>query len=116
MYYIEEGYPWCWQFIVAEFFIIIIGRYCAICLAYYMFKCCKGSPENYLSINEISFLAYAAFIRGCIAFGLVQNIPTDRFDDFKLKTVVSTVLVLVISSTCIIGSLTALFKMWVMPH
>lgn len=71
MYYIEEGYPWCWQFIVAEFFIIIIGRYVSICAAYYMFNCCKGSPENNLSINEITFLAYAAFIRGCIAFGLV---------------------------------------------
>lgn len=35
MYY--KDYPYCWQFIVAEFFIVIIGRYTAICMSYYMF-------------------------------------------------------------------------------
>lgn len=79
MYYYEEQYPWSWQFIVAEFFIIIVGRFMAIVLSYYMFNCCKGSPDNKLKFNEVSFLSYAAFIRGSIAFGLVQNIPESRF-------------------------------------
>jgi hypothetical protein len=82
-------------------------------MAYYMFSCCKGSIDNKLSLNEVSFLAYAAFIRGCIAFGLVQNIPEHIFP--QKKVVVSSVLILVISSTMIIGSFTALFKAWVMP-
>jgi NhaP-type Na+/H+ or K+/H+ antiporter len=113
MYYYQEQYPWSWKFIVAEFFIIILGRFMAINIAYYMFNCFKGSPDNTLKSNEVSFLSYAAYIRGSIAFGLVQNIPESRFP--KKRVVVSSVLVLVISSTMIIGSFTALFKRWAMP-
>lgn len=111
MFYTD--YPYSWQFICAEFFIIIIGRYAAICLSYYMFACFKGDQSNKLSFREITFLSYAAFIRGCIAFGLVENLDGEKFHNKKV--IVSSVLCLVISSTCIIGSFTALFKNWVMP-
>jgi len=104
MYY--KDYPFSWQFIVAEFFIVIIGRYTAICASYYMFSCCKGSPSNNLSLREISFLTYAAFIRGAIAFGLVENLDEHKFA--HKKVIVSSTLCLVISSTIIFGSFTPL--------
>jgi NhaP-type Na+/H+ or K+/H+ antiporter len=111
MFYTD--YPYSWQLICAEFFIIIIGRFMAIVTSYYMFECFKGDGSNKLSFREISFLSYAAFIRGCIAFGLVENLEQEKFH--HKKVIVSTVLCLVISSTCIIGSFTALFKAWVLP-
>lgn len=78
-----------------------------------MFACFKGDPKNKLSFREVTFLSYAAFIRGCIAFGLVENLDDTHF--VNKKVIVSSVLCLVISSTIIIGSFTALFKNWVMP-
>jgi len=98
---------------VAEFFIVIIGRYTAICVAYYMFECFSGDKSNKLTFREVTFLAYAAFIRGCIAFGLVENLDEHKFG--KKKVIVSSIVCLVISSTVIIGSFTALFKKVVMP-
>ena len=69
-----------------------------------MFECFKGDKSNYLSLNEISFATYAAFIRGAIAFGLVENLPEDYFK-FK-RVIVSSTLVLVITTTIIFGSFT----------
>lgn len=103
-----SDYPYSWQFICAEFFIIIFGRFVAIVCAYYVFEIFKGDPSNKLSFSEVTFLSYAAFIRGCIAFGLVENLNGDKFANKKV--IVSSVLCLVISSTIIIGSFTALFK------
>jgi NhaP-type Na+/H+ or K+/H+ antiporter len=67
-----NDYPYCWPFIIGAFFIIVIGRYFGIVCSYYMFACFKGSDNNHLSFREISFATYAAFIRGAIAFGLVE--------------------------------------------
>lgn len=102
MFYYD--YPYSWKFILAGFFIVVVGRYTSIVASYYMFACCKGSPNNYLNIKEISFATYAAFIRGAIAFGLVENLGETTFK-FK-RVVVSSTLVLVITSTIIFGSFT----------
>jgi NhaP-type Na+/H+ or K+/H+ antiporter len=104
MYYTD--YPFSWQLIIAEFFIVIIGRYTAITCSYYMFECFKGDKSNKLNFKEISFLTYAAFIRGAIAFGLVENLDEEKFA-YK-KVIVSTTFCLVISSTVIFGSFTPL--------
>lgn len=101
-FYID--YPFSWKFIVAGFFIVVIGRYVSIVTSYYMFACFKGDKSNYLSLNEISFATYAAFIRGAIAFGLVENLPEASFK-FK-RVIVSSTLVLVIATTIIFGSFT----------
>jgi sodium/hydrogen exchanger-like protein 6/7 len=77
MYY--KSYPYSWKFIIAEFFIVIVGRLLAIILAFYMFECFKGNRANKLSLKEQTFLAYAAMIRGAIAFGLVENINDHSF-------------------------------------
>ena len=74
-----SSYPYSWKLIVAELFIVIVGRYSAICLSYYIFECAKGSTANKLSFSEISFLTYAALIRGAIAFGLVENLSDEHF-------------------------------------
>lgn len=120
MHYVEEKFPWSWKFVLAEFFIIIGGRSLAIYLSYYMFSCCKGDPKNYLSFKEVSFCSYAAFIRGAIAFGLVVNVDEKLFqgadDEESKKPVIETsILLLVIFTTCIIGSLTNLVKSLLMP-
>lgn len=73
-----------------------------------MFSCFKGHKSNYLSLNEISFAIYAAFIRGAIAFGLVEGLPEDEFK-FK-RVIVSSTLVLVIFTTIFFGSFTAIVQ------
>jgi len=78
-----------------------------------MFACCKGDKSNYLSLNEISFATYAAFIRGAIAFGLVENLPEESFK-FK-RVIVSSTLVLVITTTIIFGSFTPMVQAWLLP-
>ena len=82
---------------MAEFFIVIVGRYAAITLSYYIFECAKGDKTNKLNFREISFLTYAALIRGAIAFGLVENLDEHSFD--KKDVIVSTTYALVILST-----------------
>ena len=98
------SYPFSWKLILAEFFIVIVGRYAAITLSYYIFECAKGSKANKLNFREISFLTYAALIRGAIAFGLVENLDEHSFD--KKEVIVSTTYALVILSTVIFGGLT----------
>jgi len=67
--------PFCWGFVVAGFFIVMIGRYAAVYIAYYIFACCPcGSKENYLTFKQLTFLAWAALIRGAIAFGLIARV------------------------------------------
>jgi hypothetical protein len=77
MYY--STYPYSWKLIVAEFFIVCIGRFSAISASYYMFEFMKGDKSNKLNFREISFLTYAALIRGAIAFGLVENLNEHTF-------------------------------------
>jgi sodium/hydrogen exchanger 8 len=97
-------YPISWQFIFAEFFIVIIGRSLAIYIAYYMFACIKGSKNNHLSFRELTFISYAALIRGSIAFGLVVSIEPSHFPQRDI--IVSSTLYLVIFTTIIFGGLT----------
>lgn len=105
MYY--STYPYSWKLIVGEFIIVVIGRFTAIVASYYMFEWVKGDKTNYLTMNEISFLTYAALIRGAIAFGLVENLSDEILGSKHNKDViVSTVFVLVVTSTCIFGGLT----------
>jgi len=98
---------------LAEFFIVIVGRYAAITLSYYIFECAKGDKTNKLSFREISFLTYAALIRGAIAFGLVENLDEHSFD--KKEVIVSTTYALVILSTVIFGGLTPIVQKLLLP-
>ena len=111
MYY--NDYPYCWPFIIGAFFIVVIGRYFGIVCSYYMFNCAKGSDNNILSFREISFATYAAFIRGAIAFGLVEMLDEHTFH-YK-RVIVSSTMVLVISTTCIFGGFTPIVLNFLLP-
>jgi len=106
-------YKFCWKFILAEFFIIIIGRYGACITSYYMFNCIKGSPSNNLNFREISFITWAALIRGAIAFGLVEKLDDHHFE--HKEVIVSSTLVLVITTTIIFGSFTPIVQQCLLP-
>jgi NhaP-type Na+/H+ or K+/H+ antiporter len=102
----------CWPFVLAQFFIIIIGRFMAIILSYYMFSCCSKDENEKLSFRELLFISYAALIRGAIAFGLVTNIP----DEFEHKEVVeSTTLLLVIITTIVFGTFCSMMQKILLP-
>lgn len=78
-----------------------------------MFNCFKGDESNTLSLKEISFATYAAFIRGAIAFGLVEKLDEESFK-FK-RVIVSSTQILVITSTVIFGSFTPIVQKILMP-
>ena len=99
-----KDHPFCWPFIVCGFFIIVAGRYIGILTSYYMFNCCKGNPKNTLTFKEITFATYAAFIRGAIAFGLVEQLDESYF--IHKRVIVSGTMVLVIVTTVLFGSFT----------
>jgi NhaP-type Na+/H+ or K+/H+ antiporter len=66
-------------------FIVVVGRFLAVYISYYIFFC-KKSETVTLSFRELSFIAYAAVIRGAIAFGLVTSISDDT--DFPHKEII----------------------------
>ena len=72
--YYMDLVPYCVPFVIAEFFIVIIGRYVAIYISYYIFSCFPGDPENNLRFPQVTFISWAALIRGAIAFGLVAKV------------------------------------------
>ena len=55
------------------FFIVIIGRFGAVFISYGLFSLCTKNNSK-LSIRELSFVSYAALIRGAIAMGLIQKL------------------------------------------
>jgi NhaP-type Na+/H+ or K+/H+ antiporter len=51
MYY--KSYPFSWQFILGEFFIVFIGRFLATVLSYQLFRICRRKQSNsILSFRE----------------------------------------------------------------
>ena len=110
-------------FIVAWFFIVIIGRYVACYVAYYIFICmpsCKNNQDNNnkLSFKEVTFISWAALIRGAIALGLVAKVKESYLvlqDEHgtpiphtkqNQKVVESATLALVVVTTVLFGGLT----------
>jgi sodium/hydrogen exchanger-like protein 6/7 len=110
--------PICWQFVVAEFFIVIVGRYLAIYISYYIFGFIPGSPMNKLSFRQLTFISWAALIRGAIAFGLILKTGTDfnKGDDTRTRDVLeSSTCFLVIFTTLVFGSFTPLVQKCLLP-
>ena len=113
--------PVSWTFVLAEFIIVIVGRYAAVFLAYYIFSCCPGNKENKLTVRQLAFISYAALIRGAIAFGLSQNLKptifgkTNQDSVLVVEVVQSSILSLVIITTVFIGGLTPLVQKLLIP-
>lgn len=117
-YYLVKK-PICWEFILAEFFIVIIGRYVAIMFSYLLFSFFPGSNNNKLTLRQLIFTAYAALIRGSIAFGLILK-TGDLLDDdpenlFKANTLESSTCFLVVITTLVFGGLTPPIQRCVLP-
>ena len=64
---------WSWNFILYEFFIIVIGRIICVICTFYLFSCC--CRKKTIKFNELCFITYGGMIRGAIAFALVLKIP-----------------------------------------
>ena len=76
-----------------------------------MCKCCRRNSKDQLSFKQLTFICWAALIRGSIAFGLVlrlRNLNIFNEDLVKLEIIESSTSLLVISTTIIFGSFTAL--------
>lgn len=73
--------PICWPFVFVMICIVILGRYLAVYISYYIFACCPGKKKNFLSFEQVTFISFAALIRGSIAFGLVLKMTHDFRDD-----------------------------------
>lgn len=90
---------------IGEFFIIVIGRLLAVTLTYWLFSFCRKKDIEKLTLKEQLFISYAAMIRGAVAFALVLNIE----DSWQHKEiVVSSTIMLIILTTIVFGSTTAL--------
>ena len=107
-YYLREEISW--TFIIAEFFIIIIGRFMAIFISYNLFRCCTKDENEKLSVRELIFISYAALIRGAIAFGLVTQIPVGTEEFPEQRAVESSTLMLVLLTTVIFGTFTSFME------
>jgi len=112
-YFVKK--PICWEFILAEFIIVIIGRFAGVYIAYYSFICFPGAKENLLSFAQLSFIAYAALIRGSIAFGLILGIGADldsnNGTEMPIRDIMeSSTCFLVIITTLVFGSFTPLMQ------
>ena len=121
MVYYHEAFSW--KFILAELIIVVIGRFAAVYISYYLFACCPGKKFNKLNFRQLSFLAYAALIRGSIAFGLVLRVDKKELhfegdEETKKRTlevVTSTCSTLVVVTTCIFGGFTPMVQAFLLP-
>jgi NhaP-type Na+/H+ or K+/H+ antiporter len=94
-------YEWSWQFFIAEFFVIVIGRFVGIVGLLYVVSFIFNHKRE-LSFNEVIFLYCGGMIRGAIAFGLVLRL------DHSLpnrQVLITTSLCLVITTTLLFGTL-----------
>lgn len=94
-------YDWSWQFFIAEFFVILVGRFLGIVGLLYAVSFLLNHKRE-LNFNEIIFLYCGGMIRGAIAFGLVLRL------DHSLpnrEVIITTSLSLVIFTTLLFGTL-----------
>ena len=95
------SYEWSWQFFIAEFFVIIVGRFLGIVGLLYITSFVLNHTRE-LSFKETMFLYCGGMIRGAIAFGLVLRL------DHSLpnrEVIITTSLCLVILTTLLFGSM-----------
>lgn len=64
---------WSIDFILAQTVIIIVGRYTAIFVCFWLFNRCFKSRT--INPKELLFIGWGGMIRGAVAFALVMRIP-----------------------------------------
>jgi len=103
-----------WVFILIMLLIVIVARFLACFTAYYSFTCCPGgSQANRMTIQELTFEAFAGLIRGSVAFALCTKMGDELSGDTEAskknqRVVESATLLLVIITTIVFGSATNL--------
>jgi len=106
-YYID--YNWCWQLVVAEFFIVIVGRFVGTALLIFSLKIFGHKPK--VTFREACFICCAGLIRGAVAFGLVLTIG----DITNSSVIITTTLALIFATTLIWGSSMGLLSQVIIP-
>lgn len=102
-----KSYDWSFEFIIFEFFFVLIARFIGSVGMFY-FTSTVFKFKRQMTFKEVLFLNFSGVIRGAIAFGLVlrmdQTLP-------NRSVVITTVLTLVIATTVIFGATMTLLKM-----
>lgn len=95
-----SDYDWSYQFFIAEFVVLLVGRYIGtVCLLYFLSWILRHKRE--MSFREALYLYIGGMIRGAIAFGLVL-----RMDESlpNREVIITTSLCMVIVTTVVFGS------------
>ena len=95
-----NNYEWSIEFFIAEFVVVIVGRYIGTVCLLYVISIIIGHKRE-MSFKEAIFLYVAGMIRGAIAFGLVLRMDEDLPNR---EVIVTTSLCLVIVTTVVFGS------------
>jgi NhaP-type Na+/H+ or K+/H+ antiporter len=116
---------WSFDFIIAQTVIVIVGRYSAIFICFFLFNRCFKSRT--INPKELFFIGWGGMIRGAVAFALVMRIPyeghhsciNDGVDDCFTKQnyemIVTTTLVLVIFTTVFFGTFMSMLGRIIVP-
>ena len=96
-----SNYDWSWEFFVAEFIVVFVGRFIGIVGLLYAISIIFNH-EREITFNEAIFLFWGGMIRGAIAFGLVLRL--DKHLPNR-AVIVTTSLCLVLATTLIFGTL-----------
>lgn len=94
-------YDWSWEFFVAEFIVVLVGRYLGIVGLLYGISIVFGHKRQ-ITFKEAIFLYCGGMIRGAIAFGLVLRLDKSLPNR---SVIVTTSLCLVLATTLIFGTL-----------
>lgn len=75
-----RDYKWSWGLVLAELFIIPLGRFIGTVGLMYSLNLCKHKTK--LSFRQLCFICYAGLIRGAIAFGLVLEVTHNMIAEY----------------------------------
>ena len=84
----------------------------AIYISYLLFSFCDKSEAGKLTCRQMTFAAFAALIRGAIAFGLVTQLGDEVAER---EVLVSSTLALVIITTVVFGGITGFVQRCLLP-
>lgn len=116
---------WSVDFILAQSVIVIVGRYLAIFLSFWLFNRCFKSRT--IKPKELLFIGWGGMIRGAVAFALVMRIPyngghncldngvDDCFSKQNYEMIVTSTLVLVIFTTVFFGTFMEMLGRIIVP-
>ena len=96
-----SSYDWSWQFLIAEFIVVFVGRFLGVVGLLYAISIIFNHKRE-VTFKEAIFLFCGGMIRGAIAFGLVLRL--DKHLPNR-SVIVTTSLWLVLATTLIFGTL-----------